>query len=182
MVTGHGQLVTCSDERNSDLFNAVLAGMGQCGIIVNVVLALVPAPTHVLFFVLNYDDLQTATADLTFLVKDGRFNHLEGRTAARPGGGFTYQLEAGAFYDAPNTPSESQLLAGLRITSQTARVMTYAEYYRRSSRPALTPCHTPGCTSAYPHQDSSSTQQEFLPLLQRLPLLLHAFLHGGGVA
>ena len=84
------QLVTCSDERNSDLFNAVLAGMGQCGIIVKVVMALVPAPTHVLFFVLSYADLQTAIADLTFLVNDGRFNDLDGRTAARPGGGFTY--------------------------------------------------------------------------------------------
>ena len=35
VVTGHGELVACSDERNSDLFNAVLAGMGQCGIIKN---------------------------------------------------------------------------------------------------------------------------------------------------
>ena len=131
VVTGHGQLVTCSDEHNRELFNSVLAGMGQCGIIVKAVMALVLAPTHVLFFVLNYDDLQTATADLTFLVKDGRFSHLEGRTAARPGGGFIYQFEAGAFYDAPNTPSESQLLAGLRSVSRTARVMTYTEYYRR---------------------------------------------------
>lgn len=139
VVTGDGQFVTCSDERNSDLFNAALAGMGQCGIIVKVVMPLVPAPTHVLFFVLNYADLQTATADLTFLVNDGRFNHLDGRTTRRPGGGFTYHLDAGAFYDAPKAPNEGQLLAGLRFTSQTARVMTYAEYYRRtpSSLPPL---------------------------------------------
>jgi cytokinin dehydrogenase len=132
VVTGHGELVACSDERNSDLFNAVLAGMGQCGIIVKMVMALVPAPTHVLFFVLSYTELQTAIADLTFLVNDGRFNHLDGSTAARPGGGFTYNLRGGSFHDAPNTPSESQLLARLRFTSKTARVMTYAEYYRRT--------------------------------------------------
>jgi cytokinin dehydrogenase len=131
VVTGDGQLVTCSDERNSDLFNAALAGMGQCGIIVKVVLALVAAPTHVRFFVLNYADLQTGSADLTFLVNDGRFNHLDVRTTARPGGGFTFNIEGGAFYDAPNTPSEAQLLAGLRFTSQTASVMTYVQYYRR---------------------------------------------------
>jgi hypothetical protein len=131
VVTGQGQLVTCSDERNSDLFNAALAGMGQCGIIVKVVMALVAAPTHVLFFVLSYADLQTASADLTFLVNDGRFTYLDVRTTARPDGGFTYQIEGGAFYDAPNAPNEAQLLAGLRFTSQTARVMTYVEYYRR---------------------------------------------------
>jgi cytokinin dehydrogenase len=131
VVTGDGELVVCSDERNSDLFNAVLAGMGQCGIIVKVVMALVPAPTHVLFFVLSYADLQTAIADLTLLVKDGRFTYLDGRTTALADGGFTYNLEAGAFYDAPNAPGEAPLLAGLRFTNRTARVMTYAEFYRR---------------------------------------------------
>ena len=44
VVTGQGELVTCSDERSSDLFNAVLAGMGQCGIIVKATMELVPAP------------------------------------------------------------------------------------------------------------------------------------------
>jgi hypothetical protein len=72
----------------------------------------------------------TVSADLTLLVNDGRFNHLDVRTSARPGGGFTFNIEGGAFYDAPNTPSEVQLLAGLRFTSRTARVMTYVEYYR----------------------------------------------------
>jgi cytokinin dehydrogenase len=98
VVTGHGQLVTCSDERNSDLFNAMLAGMGQCGIIVKVVMALVPAPTHVLFLLLSYADWQGAIADSTFLVNDGRFNEFDGDTAVRPGGGFTFNLRCGAFY------------------------------------------------------------------------------------
>ena len=95
VVTGHGQLVTCSDERNSDLFNAALAGMGQCGIIVKVVMALVAAPTHVLFFVLSYADLQTASADLTFLVNDGRFTYLDVRTTAPPARTILGQRETG---------------------------------------------------------------------------------------
>ena len=132
VVTGYGQLVTCSDERNGDLFNAVLAGMGQCGIIVKTVMALVPAPTHVLSLVLSYADWQAAIADLTLLVNDGRFNDLDGSTAVRPDGGFTFNLLCGAFYDAPKSPPESQLLAGLRFAAKRARVMTYAEYYRRT--------------------------------------------------
>ena len=129
VVTGHGQFVTCSDERNSDLFNAMLAGMGQCGIIVKVVVALVPAPTHVLFLLLSYADWQGAIADSTFLVNDGRFNEFDG---VRPGGGFTFNLRCGAFYDAPNSTAESQLLSGLGFASKSARVMTYPEYYRRT--------------------------------------------------
>ncbi|HEY6281514.1 MAG TPA: FAD-binding protein [Burkholderiales bacterium] len=131
VVTGDGQLVTCSDERNSELFNAMLGGLGQCGIIVKVVMELVAAPSHVLFFKLNYDDFQTASADLALLAQDGRFKHLDGRGAAKPGGGIGYYVEGGVFYNAPNTPSEAPLLAGLRFANQTAKVMTYEQYYRR---------------------------------------------------
>jgi cytokinin dehydrogenase len=37
VVTGNGQIITCSDERDRDLFNAMLGGLGQCGIITKVV-------------------------------------------------------------------------------------------------------------------------------------------------
>jgi FAD/FMN-containing dehydrogenase len=86
-VTGDGQIVTCSDERNSDLFNAMLGGLGQCGIITKVVMRLMDAPTNVLFIKMDYDDFQSASADLALLAKDGRFHHLDGRGAVRPTGG-----------------------------------------------------------------------------------------------
>jgi cytokinin dehydrogenase len=101
VVTGDGQIVTCSDARNSDLFNAMLGGVGQCGIITKVVMRLMAAPTHVLFIKMDYDDFQSASADLALLAKDGRFHHLDGRGAARPTGGVGYYVEGGAFYDAP---------------------------------------------------------------------------------
>ena len=131
VVTGRGEIVTCSDDHNGDLFNAALAGMGQCGIIVKAIVPLVPAPTHVRFFVLSYAELQTATADMTTLAINGRFDHLDGRSSHLQEGGFTYNLEGGAFFNAPNAPSDLQLVSGLRPTSQTARTMTYVDYYRR---------------------------------------------------
>ena len=85
VVTGDGQIATCSDERNSDLFNAMLGGLGQCGIITKVVMRLMAAPTNVLFIKMDYDDFQSASADLALLAKDGRFHHLDGRGAGRPG-------------------------------------------------------------------------------------------------
>ena len=131
VVTGEGKLVTCSDGHNSDLFNAALGGMGQCGLITKAILELAPAPSHVRFFVLSYNDLETATADMMAIVEDGRFDHLDGRSVPRQGGGFTYNLEAGAFYSAPNEPDDPRLLAGLRFDSRNVRTMTYVEYYRR---------------------------------------------------
>src|SRR5215510_824982 len=141
VVTGDGQIVTCSDERNSDLFNAMLGGLGQCGIITKVVMRLMDAPTNVLFIKMDYDDFQSASADLALLAKDGRFHHLDGRGAGRPGGGVGYYVEGGAFYDAPSTPDEAKLMAGLKFSKKTAAVMTYEQYFRREE--ICAPCSTP---------------------------------------
>ena len=42
VVTGEGKLETCSPNRNATLFNAVLGGLGQFGIIVRATVKLVP--------------------------------------------------------------------------------------------------------------------------------------------
>jgi FAD/FMN-containing dehydrogenase len=62
----------------------MLGGLGQCGIITKVVMRLMAAPTNVLFIKMDYDDFQSASADLALLAKDGRFHHLDGRGAGRP--------------------------------------------------------------------------------------------------
>ena len=141
VVTGEGEIVSCSDARNSDLFNAMLGGLGQCGIITKVMMRLMAAPTHVLFIKMDYDDFQSASADLALLAKDGRFHHLDGRGAARPSGGVGYYVEGGAFYEAPNDPDEQKLTAGLRFAKKSATVMTYEQYFRREE--VCTACTTP---------------------------------------
>jgi cytokinin dehydrogenase len=141
VVTGQGQIVTCSDERNTDLFNAMLGGLGQCGIITKALMRLIAAPTNVLFIKMDYDDFQSASADLALLAEEGRFHHLDGRGAARPTGGVGYYVEGGAFYDAPNDPDEQKLTAGLKFAKRTATVMTYEQYFRREE--VCTVCTTP---------------------------------------
>jgi cytokinin dehydrogenase len=44
VVTGAGKTVKCSESENRSLFEAVLAGQGQCGVMVGARLRLVPAP------------------------------------------------------------------------------------------------------------------------------------------
>ena len=141
VVTGAGQILTCSDAHNSDLFNAMLGGLGQCGIITKVVMRLMTAPTNVLFIKMDYDDFQSASADLALLAKDGRFHHLDGRGARRPTGRVGYYIEGGAFYDAPNDPDEAKLTAGLKFAKKTATVMSYEQYFRREE--VCTACTTP---------------------------------------
>jgi len=47
LVTGKGEFVTCSPQKNSELFNAVLGGFGQFGVITRARIALEAAPKRV---------------------------------------------------------------------------------------------------------------------------------------
>ncbi|MEU4171944.1 FAD-binding protein [Streptomyces sp. NPDC026665] len=116
VVTGAGELVRCSRTRNSDLFHAVLAGLGQCAIIVAATLRLVPAPGTVRHYLLPYDDLRTFLDDQRRLVEEGRFDYVEGQVTADADGDFNaYVIEAVA-YGPPvgPAPDDTALLSGLR--------------------------------------------------------------------
>ena len=69
VVTGAGQLITCSDEKDLELFNMVLAGLGQCGIIVRARLRLVEAPKMVAMRTITYNDLDVFLADQARLIE-----------------------------------------------------------------------------------------------------------------
>ena len=115
VVTGRGHLVSCSRTRNHQLFNVVLAGLGQYGIIVRATVALVPAPASALVFNLFYDDLDGYLADQLTLLRDGRFSYLEGQVQPRPDGtaGWRYMIEAVSYHSPPDVPDQAALLAGL---------------------------------------------------------------------
>ncbi|MFF3847223.1 FAD-binding protein [Streptomyces sp. NPDC002328] len=115
VVTGAGELVRCSPTRRADLFHAVLAGLGQCGIIVEATLRLVPAPETVRHYHLTYSDLATFLDDQRLLVDEARFDYVEGQVSANADGDFrVYTLEAVA-YGAPvgPAPDDAALLRGL---------------------------------------------------------------------
>lgn len=116
VVTGAGELVCCSKSRRPDLFYAVLAGLGQCGIIVEATLSLVSAPETVRHYHLSYDDLETFLDDQRLLVQEGRFDYVEGQVSANADGAFrVHTLEAVA-YGPPTgpAPDDTTLLRGLR--------------------------------------------------------------------
>lgn len=115
VVTGCGELVACSPSRNRDLFESVLAGFGQYGIIVRATVGLVPAPESARVYNLFYDDLGAYLADQLMLLRDGRFSYLEGQVQPRPDGapGWRYMIEAVSYFTPPDLPDDGALLAGL---------------------------------------------------------------------
>ncbi|HLZ45430.1 MAG TPA: FAD-binding protein [Gemmatimonadales bacterium] len=126
VVTGDGRLITCSAAHESELFNLVLGGVGQCGIIVRARVPLVPAPSEALIQELHYDDLDAYLGDQIRIAQEGRYDHLRG-SAYRKDGKWTFSADVGKYFSAPNLPDMAGLRRGLQFTSAgTPRRMPYA--------------------------------------------------------
>ncbi|HEV3382703.1 MAG TPA: FAD-binding protein [Trebonia sp.] len=111
VVTGAGRRVVCSPGDEPELFYAVLAGLGQCAVLVRATLRLVPAPGNVRHYILYYPSVDALTADQRLVQADGRFSFAEGEAALNPNGpGWQYYIEAAAFYD--STPPDDVTLIG----------------------------------------------------------------------
>lgn len=79
IVTGKGEVVTCSENRNADLFHGVLGGLGQFGIITRARISLEPAPKMVKWIRVLYSDFSKFTRDQEYLIslKD-KIDYIEG--------------------------------------------------------------------------------------------------------
>ncbi|XP_042516486.1 LOW QUALITY PROTEIN: cytokinin dehydrogenase 5-like [Macadamia integrifolia] len=84
VVTGKGELLTCSEEQNSELFHAVLGGLGQFGIITRARIAIEPAPQRVRWIRVLYSNFSSFTNDQEYLISlhgrptSEKFDYVEG--------------------------------------------------------------------------------------------------------
>lgn len=125
VVTGEGERTRCSPDHRRDLFDAVLAGAGQCAIVVRARLRLVPAETQARVFNLLYDDLDRYLTDQLALLHDHRFDYLEGQVVRRADDtGWRFLIEAATFFTAPRSPDDATLLTGLRDQRAEAQLTT----------------------------------------------------------
>jgi cytokinin dehydrogenase len=132
VVTGRGDLVRCSRTENRELFDAVLGGGGQCGIIVRARMRLVPARTQAKVYLLFYDDLNLYVADQRMLLRDGRFQYLQGQVVRNDANtAWRFMIEAAAYYTPPAEPNDTVLLAGLRGTGLQTSVQSYRDWQFR---------------------------------------------------
>jgi cytokinin dehydrogenase len=150
VVTGDGRLVTCSRERESELFDMVLAGQGQCGVIVRAGLPLMPAPTHVVFHELTYTDLDAYLTDQLRLALEGRFDGQRGQIIRDQSGTWRFVIEIGKFFTPPNEPNMQT--EDLHFASAAAPVrMTYHDYlFRFEMRGGVAPGPSPCITMWIP--------------------------------
>jgi FAD/FMN-containing dehydrogenase len=112
VVTGTGDLVRCSRTSNRNLFESVLGGLGQFGIITRAVIDLVPAPAKVRTYSLSYVDPAAFFRDLRLLLGRSELSGVHGQWAPN-GTGLIYQLTAFAFFEPGSPPDDAHLLRGV---------------------------------------------------------------------
>ena len=129
VVTGEGELVRCSAGCNSELFEAVLAGLGQCGIITRAVVDVVPAKAKSRVFLLNYNDNATFFQDFRTLLQRGEFDGLYNIWVPDGSGNLVYQLNAIKNFDPAHPPNDASLLRGLHfdVASSTSSDSSYLD-------------------------------------------------------
>ncbi|EOY09128.1 hypothetical protein QUC31_010633 [Theobroma cacao] len=79
VVTGKGEVLTCSDKQNADLFYGVLGGLGQFGIITRARISLAPARTMVKWIRVLYSEFSAFSNDQEHLISsENTFDYVEG--------------------------------------------------------------------------------------------------------
>jgi len=133
VVTGEGELVTCSPAQNVALFDAARSGLGQFGLIVRARVRLIPAPPNARLYQAFYSSLPAFLSDLETLIDDARFDTVQGFAVPDGAGGWLYQLETSKYFSPGNEPDDASLLSGLSFNpgTQTALDMTYFDYLNR---------------------------------------------------
>ncbi|KAJ8568711.1 hypothetical protein K7X08_030933 [Anisodus acutangulus] len=78
VITGKGEFMTCSKHTDSELFFAVLGGLGQFGIITRARIVLEKAPTTVKWVRVLYADFSKFTSDQEHLISIDGMDYVEG--------------------------------------------------------------------------------------------------------
>ncbi|HKG78171.1 MAG TPA: FAD-binding protein [Pyrinomonadaceae bacterium] len=133
VVTGEGELVSCSATNNTTLFNAARSGLGQFGLIVRARVRLIPAPPNARLYHAFYSSLPDFLADLEKLIDDRRFDTVQGFAVPDGAGNWLYQLETTKYFSPGHEPDDAGLLSGLAFNpgTQSAQDMTFFDYLNR---------------------------------------------------
>lgn len=125
VVTGAGDIVTVSPTDHPELFWAVVAGLGQCGIMTRATLKLRKIKPMTRTYYLLYDDARTFMKDAAAAMDAGTWDHLESWASPCPQGTKPLNGRRAVFakwffpfhltveYDPASPPDDAKLLEGL---------------------------------------------------------------------
>lgn len=113
IVTGEGEVVTCSMSHERELFEMTLAGLGQCGVLTRATISMIEAKQRARTYRLVYRDLDAFLRDQARLVVEEAVDAMIGLAVPGPDGEWMFLEEISWYYDPPEEPRCAAVLAGL---------------------------------------------------------------------
>jgi len=125
VVTGNGKVEVCSEQRNRKLFDHVLAGQGQCGIIVRAKVKLIPAKALAMNTTMLYFDVHALQADMRTLVYRNQLDSIYALNVVvdPTSGARAYVMNLAKFHDATSTPDMAAMTSGLSYVPGTLQTV-----------------------------------------------------------
>jgi hypothetical protein len=133
VATLDGQVLRCSAEQNKELFDAVRAGLGQCGVIVKARYPLRKPKAQIRTYTLACPDGRALIADMQTIGRDARVDFMMGALIWSEQRGWQLLLLLGKEHDDPSDLNDAALLSGLR--SQHARAHADTPQWQLDGRP-----------------------------------------------
>ncbi|WP_166355643.1 FAD-binding protein [Phytoactinopolyspora limicola] len=122
VVTGAGEVLRCSAEHEPELFDAVLAGLGQYGVITEATVRVVPTWQKVRGHELSYTSAESLFADVRTLTRRGEASEIYGEWW-RPGErGEVHHLSTFTFFNSDAPADDTHLLRELTRPSSDAQI------------------------------------------------------------
>ena len=127
IVTMDGEFHRCSELENRELFDAVLCGIGQFGIMVRANILLIPAKEKVNFYKFTYSSSSAFLREQKALYESKVFDYLKG-SIKKNGDAWRYNIEATTYYDDLEDTSVSNEVSKLSPDTSSMETMTYFKF------------------------------------------------------
>ena len=193
VVTGTGEIVSCSPEKEPELFYCSLAGLGRFGIITKATLVLRKAPPKTRTYYLLYDNLLTLMKDAERLMREERFTYLESWCVPSPQGfkkvegmptpfaRWFFPLHATVEFDPASVPDDARLLEGLSFYEKVHQEERPLLEFANRLEPLFALWKQSGYwAAAHPWMETILPWQAALPFIQQVLSNLPPHLLGGG--
>ncbi|KMZ63745.1 UDP-N-acetylmuramate dehydrogenase, Cytokinin dehydrogenase [Zostera marina] len=131
VITGKGDMMTCSDKHNSELFYGVLGGLGQFGIITRARIILQVAPKRTKWIKIKYDDFEIFTKDQELLIAMDESDYVEGFLTGVAQ--ISYTIELALYYNEydPIQKILDEVMSRLSSTEVDTSDVTYFDFLNR---------------------------------------------------
>jgi cytokinin dehydrogenase len=128
VVTGAGDVLSCSEGSNQDLFEVMLGGLGQCGVMTKATIDLIPAKQRARTYLFHYTNNRRFFSDFRTLLERDGLDHVY--TLWSPPGTTSrvYELWATVFYDLAEPPDDLALTSGLSAPPTGVLDLSYLQY------------------------------------------------------